>query len=337
MLMPRELRRRLRKEVSMKLARLTLLLAAAICAASASAQQYPTKTIRLIVGFPPGGGTDIVSRLVAAKLTEAWGQQVVVDNRPGATGMIGANAVAKSAPDGYTLLTAHVNSQAIAPNATQKPLYDPTRDFAYVSYLGYAPNVLVIRSSTPAKNVKELIALAKAHPGQLTFASPGVGSTNHLAGEMFRLATGIDIVHIPYKGSVPAIIDLLAGQVGMNFDTMSSSITYIQSGRMRALAVTTAKRDMQLPEVPTLIELGIKNFEVTNWYGIAAPAGTAPEIVMKLNAEINRILQLPDVATRFDDLGTRRNPMSPEQFAAFQRAELAKYKEVIARSGVRMD
>ena len=321
----------------MKIARLTILLAGALCAVSAPAQQYPTKTIRLIVGFPPGGGTDIVSRLVAAKLGEAVGQQVVVDNRPGATGMIAANAVAKSTPDGYTLLTAHVNSQAIAPNATQKPLYDPTRDFAYISYLGYAPNVLVIRSSTPAKNVKELIALAKAHPGELTYASPGVGSTNHLAGEMFRMATGIDIVHIPYKGSVPAIIDLLAGQVGMNFDTMSSSITYITSGRMRALAVTTAKRDVQLPEVPTLIELGIKNFEVTNWYGVAAPAGTSPEIVNKLNAEINRILQTPDVAARFDELGTRRNPMSPEQFAAFQRAELAKYKEVIAKSGIRMD
>ena len=321
----------------MKLARLSLLIVTVLCAAPALSQQYPTKTIRFIVGFPPGGGTDIVTRIVAAKLTEAWGQQAVVGNRPGATGMIGANAVAKSPADGYTLLTAHVNSQAIAPNATSKPLYDPTRDFAYVAYLGYAPNVLVIRPSTPAKNVKELIALAKAHPGQLTYASPGVGSTNHLAGEMLRLATGIDIVHIPYKGSVPAIIDLLSGQVGMNFDTLSSVSVYLQSGRMRALAITTPKRDVQLPEVPTLIELGIKNFEVTNWYGVAAPAGTPPEIVNKLNAEINRILQLPDVVARFDDLGTRRNPMSPEQFAAFQRAELAKYKEVITRAGVRME
>ncbi len=321
----------------MKIARLSLLLIVVLCSIGVHAQQYPTKTIRFIVGFPPGGGTDIVTRIVAAKLTEAWGQQVVVDNRPGATGMIAANLVAKAPADGYTLLTAHVNSQAIAPNATSKPLYDPTRDFAYVAYLGYAPNVLVIRSSTPAKNVKELIALAKAHPGQLTYASPGVGSTNHLAGEMFRLATGIDIVHIPYKGSVPAIIDLLSGQVGMNFDTMSSSITYIQSGRMRALAVTTAKRDAQLPEVPTLIELGIKNFEVTNWYGVAAPAGTPPEIVNKLNTEINRILELKDVVARFDELGTRRNPMSPEQFGAFQRAELAKYKEVVGKSGVRME
>lgn len=321
----------------MTIARIALLIVAAFCSAGIQAQQYPGKPLRFIVGFPPGGGTDIVTRIVAAKLTEAWGQQVVVDNRPGATGMIAANAVAKSAPDGYTLLTAHVNSQAIAPNATSKPLYDPTRDFAYIAYLGYAPNVLVIRPSTPAKNVKELIALAKAHPGELTFASPGVGSTNHLAGEMFRLATGIDIVHVPYKGSVPAIIDLLSGQVGMNFDTLSSVSAYLQSGRMRALAITTSKRDAQLPEVPTLIELGIKNFEVTNWYGVAAPAGTSPEIVNKLNAEINRILELKDVGARFDELGTRRNPMSPEQFGALQRAELAKYKEVVTRSGVKME
>ena len=321
----------------MKPTRFVLLSAAALCGAVAHAQPYPNKPIRFIIGFPPGGGTDIVTRLVAAKLTEAWGQQAIVDNRPGATGMIGANAVAKSPADGYTLLTAHVNSQAIAPNATAKPLYDPTRDFAYVAYLGYAPNVLVIRPSTPAKNVKELITLAKAHPGQLTYASPGVGSTNHLAGEMFRMATGIEITHVPYKGSVPAIIDLLSGQVGMNFDTLSSVAAYLQSGRMRALAITTAQRDVQLPEVPTLIELGIKNFEVTNWYGVAAPAGTPPEVVNKLNAEINRILSQKDVVARFDELGTRRNPMSPEQFASFQRAELAKYKEVITRAGVRME
>src|SRR5687768_1821557 len=196
----------------MTFARCTLFLIAAAMAASAAAQQYPSRTIRLIVGFPPGGGTDIIARMLAQKLTESWGQQLIVDNRPGATGMIGANAVAKSAPDGYTLLMGHVNSQAIAPTATPKPLYDPLRDFATVAYIGYVPNVLVVHPSTPAKNIKELVALAKARPGELTFASPGVGSTNQLAGEMFKLATGINIVHVPYKGSGPAIIDLLAGQ-----------------------------------------------------------------------------------------------------------------------------
>ncbi len=314
-----------------------LLAAAAVNAAPAFAQQYPLRPIRLIVGFPPGGGTDIIARMLGQKLTEAWGQQVIVENRPGATGMIGANAVAKSAPDGYTLLMGHVNSNAIAPSLSQKPPYDPLRDFSSVAYIGYVPNVLVVRSSTPVKNVKELVAMAKAHPGQVTFASPGVGSTNHLAGEMFRLATGVDIVHVPYKGSGPAIVDMLGGQIVMNFDAMSSVVNYIQQGRMRALAVTTPQRDPQLPNVPTLHELGMTDFEVTNWYGIMGPAGLSLEIVSKLNAEINRILQLPDVKARLDELGTRLNPMTPEQFTAFIRAENAKYADVARRTGVRME
>jgi len=239
-----------------------------LLAATAGAQQYPTKTVRLVVGFPPGGGTDIVSRMVAQKLTESWKQQFIVDNRPGATGMIGANVVAKAPPDGYTLLTGHVNSNAIAPWMVRKPLYDPLADFAAVAYIGYAPNVLVVHPSTPARNVKELVALARAHPGELTFASPGVGSTNHLAGEMFKRATGIDLTHVPYKGSSPAIVDILAGHVVMNFDTLSSVVTYIQSGRMRPLAVTTAERDPQLPKVPTLREIGLKEYDVRNWYSI---------------------------------------------------------------------
>jgi tripartite-type tricarboxylate transporter receptor subunit TctC len=309
----------------------------ALLSTTAGAQQYPAKGIRLVVGFPPGGGTDIVTRLVGQKLTEAWGQQVIVDNRPGATGMIAANAIAKAPPDGYTLLTAHVNSQAIAPSIVAKPLYDPLGDFAYVSYLGYSPNVLVVHPSTPAKTLKELIALAKARPGQLTYASPGVGSTNHLAGEMLHIGAGIDIVHVPYKGSAPAIIDLLGGQVVMNFDTVSSTIAYIKSGRMRALAVTTSKRDPLLPNVPTVRESGFRDFEVTNWYGIAAPAGTPREIVTKLNAEINRILQLPDITSKLDELAVRRTAMTPEQFTDFVRAENEKYRKVAKESGVRME
>ena len=317
--------------------RFLVVLAAMASAAPADAQQYPSRPIRLIVGFPPGGGTDIIARMLGQKLTEAWGQQVLVENRPGATGMIGANAVAKSTPDGYTLLMGHVNSNAIAPSISQKPLYDPLRDFSSIAYIGYVPNVLVVRSSTPAKNVKELVAMAKAHPGEVTFASPGVGSTNHLAGEMFRLATGIDIVHVPYKGSGPAIVDLLGGQIVMNFDAMSSVINYIQQGRMRALAVTTPQRDAQLPNVPTLRELGMTNFEVTNWYGIVGPAGLPQDIVGRLNAELNRILRLPDVKIRLDELGTRVNPMTPEQFTAFIRAENAKYADVAKKTGVRME
>ena len=314
------------------LAALSVLLAAA-----AGAQQYPAKTVRLIVGFPPGGGTDIVSRLVAQKLTEAWKQQFIVDNRPGATGMIGANVVAKAPADGYTLLTGHVNSNAIAPWMVRKPLYDPLADFAAVAYIGYSPNVLVVHPSTPAKNVKELIALAKAHPGELTFASPGVGSTNHLAGEMFKRATGINITHVPYKGSSPAIVDILAGNVVMNFDTLSSVVTYLTSGRMRPLAVTTAERDIQLPNVPTLREIGLKEYDVRNWYSVMAPAATPRDIIARLNTEVNRILQLPDIKGRLDELGVRLNPMTPEQFTQFVRSENAKYRKVAEETGIKMD
>src|SRR5688572_24330421 len=309
------------------------LLLAVMMSAAAGAQQYPARTVRLVVGFPPGGGTDIVTRIVAQKLTEAWKQQFIVDNRPGATGMIGANVVAKAPPDGYTLLTGHVNSNAIAPWMVRKPLYDPLTDFAAVAYIGYAPNVLVVHPSTPARNVKELIALAKAHPGELTFASPGVGSTNHLAGEMFKRATGINIVHVPYKGSSPAIIDILAGHIVMNFDTLSSVVTYLTSGRMRALAVTTAARDVQLPNVPTLREIGLKEYDVRNWYSVMAPAATPRDIVVRLNTEINRILQLPDIKARLDELGVRLDPMTPERFAEFVRAENAKYQKVAKETG----
>jgi tripartite-type tricarboxylate transporter receptor subunit TctC len=219
----------------------------------------------------------------------------------------------------------------------RKPLYDPLTDFAAVAYIGYAPNVLVVHPSTPAKNVKELIALAKAHPGELTFASPGVGSTNHLAGVMFQRATGINIVHVPYKGSSPAIIDILAGHIVMNFDTLSSVVSYLTSGRMRALAVTTAARDVQLPNVPTLREIGLKEYDVRNWYSIMAPAATPRDIVAKLNTEVNRILQLHDIKARLDELGVRLDPMTPEGFAEFVRAENAKYQKVAKETGIRME
>src|SRR5262245_37539699 len=312
------------------------LLAAAL-SAPAGAQQYPAKTVRMIVGFPPGGGTDIVTRLLAQRLTEAWKQQFIVDNRPGATGMIGANVVAKAPPDGYTLLTGHVNSNAIAPWMVRKPLYDALTDFVAIAYVGYAPNVLVVHPSTPARNVKELVALAKAHPGELTFASPGVGSTNHLAGEMFKRATGINLTHVPYKGSAPAIVDILAGNVVMNFDTLSSVVTYVQSGRMRPLAVTTAERDVQLPDVPTLREIGLKEYDVRNWYSIMGPAATPREIIQRLNLEVNRILQLPDIRARLDELGVRLNPMTPEQFTDFVKRENAKYRKVAQDTGIKMD
>ena len=303
----------------------------------AHAQAYPAKPVRLVVGFAPGGGTDIIARLLAQKLSMSLGQQFVVENRAGATGMIGAKHVATSPADGYTLLMGHVNSQAIAPALMDKPLYDPVKDFAPITYIGYVPNVLVVNPALPAKSVAELIALAKSRPQGLSFASPGVGSTNHLAGEMLKLDSGAPLVHVPYKGSAPAIVDLLGGQVDMNFDAMSSSIQYLKANRMRALAVTTPQRDPDLPDVPTMSELGFKSFAVTNWYGIVAPANTPAPIIEKLHGELAKTLQMADVSRQLTELGVRREHMSPDQFAQFIRSEDAKYRDIAKRTGVRVE
>jgi len=240
----------------------TICLAAALAALTApgaGAQTYPTKSIRVVVGFAPGGGTDIVARIIGAKLTENWKQSVVVDNRAGATGTIGADIVAKSPPDGYTIILGHVNSHGIAPNLFKKLPYDAQRDFEMVAYVGYVPNVLVVHPSIPAKSAKELIAIARSRPGQLSYASSGVGSTQHLAGEMLKLITSINIIHVPYKGSGPAVVDLLAGHVAMNFDTLPPVLPHVQAGRVRALAVTADKRASVVPDVPTMAELGFKD------------------------------------------------------------------------------
>ena len=304
----------------------------------ASAQQaYPAKSIRMVVGFAPGGGTDLVARIIGAKMNESWGQAVLVDNRAGATGTIGADTVAKAPPDGYTLLMGHVNSHGIAPNLFKKLPYDAERDFSMVAYVGYVPNVLVIHPSVPARSVKELITIAKAQPGSLNYASSGVGSTQHLAGELFSLLTGVKIVHVPYKGSGPAVVDLLAGHVSMNFDTMPPVLPHIKSGRMRALALTTPKRSPQLPEVPTMIETGLKGFDMTNWYGVMAPGKTPRDIVVKLNAEVNRIVQLPDAKGKLEEAGTQLNPMTLEQFASFLKSEIAKYAKLVKAANVSLD
>ena len=305
--------------------------------ASVHAQTYPTKPVRLVVGFAPGGGTDMVARLLAQKLVDAMGQPFVVENRAGATGMIGAKMVATSAPDGYTLLLAHVNSQAIAPALVEKPQYDPVKEFAPVAYVGYVPNVLVINTAMPVKTVSELVARAKAKPEGLSYASPGVGSTNHLAGEMFRMESGAKLLHVPYKGSGPATVDLLGGQVDMNFDAMASAMPHIKSGRLRALAVTTPTRDPELPDVPTMAELGYKTFDITNWYGLVAPPGTPPAILSALNAAVLRILKVPDVARQLGELGVRGQAMTPEQFGDFGRAEWVKYRDIAKRTGVRLE
>ena len=304
---------------------------------SAWSQAYPSKPIRMIVGFPPGGGTDVVARVIGAKLQEWYGQPVVVENRPGATGTIGADVVAKSPADGYILLMGHVNSTGIAPNLFAKLPYDPIKDFAAVSYVGYVPNVLAVHPSVNAKSVSELVTLAKSMPGAMNYASSGNGSTQHLAGEMFKQLTGTSIVHVPYKGSGDAIKDLLAGTVNMNFDTMPPVMPHIQSGRLRGLAISTPKRLPQLPDVPTFEEAGIRGFDVTNWYGVQAPAGTPREIVLKLNADINKAMQVPEVRSRLEAVGTQLNEQSAAQFDAFMKAEVAKYAKLIKDANIKIE
>lgn len=321
----------------MKLVRLAAAAALFAFSAGALAQAYPNKPLRMIVGFPPGGGTDVVARVISAKLQEWYGQAVVVENRPGATGTIGADTVAKSAPDGYTLIMGHVNSHAIAPNLFSKLPYDAIKDFAAVSYVGYVPNVLAVHPSVQAKSVTELIALAKANPGKMNYASSGNGSTQHLAGEMFKQLTGTDIVHVPYKGSGDAIKDLLAGTVNMNFDTMPPVLPHIQAGKLRGLAISTPKRLPQLADVPTFEEAGIRGFDVTNWYGVMAPGGTPREIVQKLNADINKAMREPEVRQRLEAVGTQLNEQSAAQFEAFMKVEVAKYAKLIKSANIRIE
>ena len=311
--------------------------AAAQPAATGAAQAYPAKPARIVVGFAPGGGTDLVARIIGAKLTELWGQAFIVDNRAGAAGTIGADVIAKAPPDGYNLMMGHVNSHAIAPNLYKKLPYDPQRDFAMVAYVGYVPNVLVMHPSIPAKNVGELVAIAKGKPGSLNYASSGVGSTQHLAGELFQITSGAKLVHVPYKGSGPAVVDLMAGHVAMNFDTMPPVLPHIRSGKLKALAVTTPQRAAQLAQVPTMLESGLKGFEMTNWYGVMAPAKTPRDIVTRLNTEINKIMAQPDAKAKLEEVGTQLNPMSPEQFATFLGSEIAKYARLIKTANVSID
>jgi tripartite-type tricarboxylate transporter receptor subunit TctC len=318
-------------------ARLAVLLTLLTSAFGAAAQGYPNKPVRMVVGFPPGGGTDVVARVIGQKLSEWWGQAVAVENRPGATGTIGADAVARSTPDGYTLLMGHVNSHAIAPNLFKKLPYDPIRDFAAVAYVGYVPNVLAVHPSVPAKSMRELIALAKAKPGSLHFASSGNGSTQHLAGEMFKQLAGIDMVHVPYKGSGDAIKDLLAGVVELNFDTMPPVVEHIRNGRLRGLAISTPGRLAQLPDVPTFVEEGMTGFDVTNWYGVMAPAGTPRELVARLNADINKAMRVPEVRARLERVGTQLKEQSADEFNAFMKAELVKYAKLVKAADIKID
>ena len=312
-------------------------VAAWLCAASGvAAQPYPAKSIRVIAGFPPASGADITARVIGAKLYEVMGQQFLTDNRPGAGSNIAAELAAKSAPDGYTLF---IGTVANAINATlySKLPFDFARDFAPVSLTTATPNVLVVHPSVPAKSVKELVALAKSRPGQLNYASAGVGTAPHMSGELFNAMAGVRMAHIPYKGSPPAVTDLLAGEVALMFSPSSTVLPHVASGRLRALAVTTAARLASLPDLPTVAESGLKGYETITWFGFVAPAKTPQAIVARLNAEITKVLALPEVRQQFAVQGIETIGGTPEHFASYIRDDIAKWAKVIRLSGAKAD
>jgi tripartite-type tricarboxylate transporter receptor subunit TctC len=309
----------------------------AFVAALACAQNYPTKPIRLVVPFPPGGATDLLARDVAQKLTEAWGQAVIVDNRPGAGGNIGSELVAKSAPDGYTLEMGTVGTHAINASLYAKMPYDHVKDFTPVILVAGVPNVLVVNPAVPANSVAELISYAKANPGKLNFASSGNGTSIHLSGELFKVMAGVQITHIPYKGSAPALQDLLAGQVQMMFDNLPPSLPQIKAGKLRALAVTSLTRAPALPDVPTLSESGLPGFDASSWFGILAPAGTPAPIVAKLNAEVAKWLATPEAKEKLAKQGANIAGGTPDDFAKHISSETAKWAKVVKESGAKID
>ena len=306
-------------------------------AAHGAAAEFPSKPIRILVGGATGGGVDITARILAKSLSESMRQQCVVENRAGASGNIASELVAKAAPDGYTLLMGTIAPLAINPSLYANLTFDPARDFAPLSRAADSTNVLVVHPSLPARSVKELIAIAKARPGQLLFGSAQTGSAGHLAGELFNTAANVKTVHVPYKGGAPAMIDLISGQLQMIFATIITAAPQIKSGRVRALAVTTAKRSAAMPELPTMDEAGLRGFEVNNWYGLVAPAKTPPDIVKLLNREIVNALSQPDVRDVMLKQGLDPAPSTPEEFGAYIRSEIAKWRKVVQASGAKAD
>ena len=310
-------------------------LLAVFASAPALAQTYPTKPVRIIVGYPAGGPTDMIARTVAQKLSPALGQQVIVDNRPGASGMIGAELAVKAPPDGYTLLTVPI-TYAVTPSVFPKMPYDAEKDLAPVALVAAAPFILVVHPTLPVKTVKDLIALAKSRPGQINYASASAGGMPHLAGELFNIMAGVKLTHIPYKGAAPATIDLLAGQVSLMFNNMLSAMPHVKSGKLRAVAVTSAKRSSAVPELPTVAET-IPGFEASGWYGAFAPAATPREIIAKLNGEINRLMRQPDVAQRLAGDGVGAVTMTPAEFGTYLHSEIVKWGKVVKISGATVD
>jgi len=316
---------------------LPCLAVMAVWVAPAAAQGYPVKPIRIIVPFPAAGTADIMARVVGQKMSETWGQQILVDNRSGAGGNIGADLAAKAAGDGYTLFLCTVGTHAIHQTLYKKLPFDPINDFTAIAYIAGVPNVAVVHPSVPVKNVKELIAFIKARPGQINFGSSGTGSSVHMSGELLKVMAGLDMTHVPYKGNPQAVTDLIAGQLTLMITNMPSVIPFIQSGRLRALAVTTLARSPALPNVPTMEEAGVAGYESSAWFGLLGPAGVPREIVTRLNAEVVRILKLADVRQNLAGQGADPLLMTPEEFGVFFKAETAKWAKVVKASGVYAD
>jgi len=310
-------------------------LAAGLCAAPAAGQGYPSRPVKIVAGFPPGGGTDVTARLLGIKLSELWGQQIIVENRPGASGTIAADFVAKAAPDGYTLLMGLPNSNVVAPYVFPKLPYDPVKDFTPVVLVSQVSLVLTLFPGVPASDLKSFVALSKTR--QLRYASSGNGSVQHLSTEQLKFLTGADLLHIPYKGSGQAVVDLMAGQVDVNFDTMPTVLSYIKAGRLKAIAVGAPHRTVQLPDVPTIAESGLPGYEATNWYGLFAPAGVPREIVARINADVNRALKDPDLRDKIINTGGEPLGGSSEEFGKFVRSEVAKWGKTIKDANIKFD
>lgn len=312
-----------------------LLAAAASAVCAQGVGTYPAKPVRLVVPFAAGGALDVVGRIIGAKLGETWGRQVVIENRLGAAGNIGAELVAKAPPDGYTLLMSSVTTQAISMSLLARPPYDFVRDYAPIALVASAPLALVVHPALPAKSVREFVALAKARPGELNYFSSGTGSGTHLAAALFDQMAGIRTAHVPYKGGAQGVTDLLSGEVQFAFSTIGLAQPHVQSGRLRMLAISSNRRYSRLPSVPTIVESGVKGYEAAQWYGVVAPAGTPPAIVSKLATEITAIVAQPDVAERFFSQGIEPARSTPDEFVAFIKASVAKYSKLVKELGVK--
>jgi tripartite-type tricarboxylate transporter receptor subunit TctC len=316
---------------------LTALAASLLLVHSALAQTFPARPPRLLVGFVPGGGVDQTARIAAAKLSETWGQQITVENRPGAGGTLAADAAARSAADGYTLVLCNVGSHGIGPVLYKKIPYDAQKDVTYIGLIGTTPNVFVVHPSVPANTVAEFIAYAKANPGKLSYGSSGVGTSTHLGVELLRSMTGIQIIHVPYKGGAQSSADLLGGQIQFLITNLPEQVGYIKAGRTRALGVSTAKRAPQFPDVPTIAEAGVPGYEVTVWYGLCGPGGMPRQLVERISADLVKAVSSPEIVKRYADAGVETAPNTPQQFTEFARAEQAKWARVVKDSGASAD